>query len=142
MPDALERAFGCSQGQPWLTNALAREIIEKIGVPPPTAITVEHVDEAKERLILARATHLDSLAPKLSEPRVRRVIEPLIAGDLPEVDDTYDDNVRYVQDLGLVAPNYPIRVANSIYREVIVRVLGAGTEERTPNGRAVTLLRA
>jgi hypothetical protein len=142
MPDALERAFGCSQGQPWLTNALAREIIEKIGVPPPTVITVEHVDEAKERLILARATHLDSLASKLSEPRVRRVIEPLIAGDLPEVDDTYDDNVRYVQDLGLVAPNYPIRVANSIYREVIVRVLGAGTEERTPNGRAVTLLRA
>ena len=44
-------------------------------------ITVDHMEQAKERLILARATHLDSLAARLAEPRVRRVIEPVIAGD-------------------------------------------------------------
>jgi hypothetical protein len=30
---------------------------------------VEHLEQAKERLILARATHLDSLAAKLADPR-------------------------------------------------------------------------
>lgn len=129
-PEALERAFGYSQGQPWLTNALAREVVDEMGVEPPTPITTEHIDEAKERLILARATHLDSLVDKLSEPRVRRVIEPLLAGDLPEgLDGTYNDDVRYVQDLGLIAAARPIRVANPIYREVIVRVLGTRTED-------------
>jgi hypothetical protein len=122
--EAVERAFQYSQGQPWLTSALAREVIEEMGVEPPILITAEHVDEARERLILARATHLDSLASRLSEPRVRRVIEPLIAGHLPDGDDlTYNDDVRYVRDLGLIAPTHPVRVANPIYREVIVRAL-------------------
>jgi hypothetical protein len=33
-----------------------------------------------------------------------------------------------VRDLGLIAQENPIRIANPIYREVIVRVLGAGYE--------------
>jgi hypothetical protein len=47
------------------------------------------VDEAKERLILTRATHLDSLVARLGEPRVRRVIEPLLAGILHTPDPAY-----------------------------------------------------
>jgi hypothetical protein len=127
-PEAVERAFCYTQGQPWLTNALAREVIEKIGIEPPTPITPEHFDEAKERLILARATHLDSLAAKLNEPRVRQVIEPLIAGYFPDVDATFNDDVAYVRDLGLIGPRLPVTVANPIYREVIVRVLGSRTD--------------
>ena len=63
---------------------------------------MEHVDAAKERLILARAPHLESLAARLNEPRIRRVIEPLIAGELPVVNEVYDD-VAYVRGLGLIA---------------------------------------
>jgi hypothetical protein len=126
--EAVDRAFGYSQGQPWLVNALAREVIDKMGVEPTAPVTGEHVETAKERLILARATHLDSLVRKLNEPRVRRVIEPLITGTLPEADNVYDDDVSYVQDLGLIAQGNPVRVANPVYREVIVRVLGAGIE--------------
>jgi hypothetical protein len=70
-----EEAIACvwtlTQGQPWLTNALAREVVEKIGVPPSEAITEAHILEAKERLILSRATHLDSLLARLREPAVR-----------------------------------------------------------------------
>jgi hypothetical protein len=127
-PEAVGRAFDYTQGQPWLVNALAREITKVMKVPIAEPITADHVDEAKERLIVARATHLDSLVARLYEPRVRRVIEPLIAGTLPETDSTYNDDVSYVQDLGLVA-NRPLRVANSIYREVIVRVLSQRTED-------------
>jgi hypothetical protein len=78
--EAIERASALTAGQPWLVNALAREVVEKLAVPPDEPITAAHVDEAKERLILARATHLDSLAHRLSEPRVRRVLEPVLAG--------------------------------------------------------------
>jgi hypothetical protein len=98
-------------------------------VVPPEPITEGHIEVAKERLILARATHLDSLVSKLNEPRVRRVIEPLIAGTLPVLDEVFSDDVAYVRDLGLIAVDSPIRVANPIYREVIVRVLGSGLEE-------------
>jgi len=37
-------------------------------------ITREMIDEARENLILRRETHLDQLADKLKEERVRRVI--------------------------------------------------------------------
>ena len=125
--EALVRAFELSAGQPWLVNALAREVVDKMKVPATEPITFAHLDEAKERLILARATHLDSLLARLTEPRVRRIIEPLIAGDSMGGDDLEDD-VKYCRDLGLVARNNPVRIANPIYREVLVRVL-AGTVE-------------
>jgi hypothetical protein len=39
------------------------------------------LEEAKEAMILSRATHQDQLADKLDEERVRRVILPIILGD-------------------------------------------------------------
>ncbi|MQY25625.1 ATP-binding protein [Nocardia aurantia] len=139
---ATDLAYSYSEGQPWLVNALAHEVIRKMRVTG--TITDEHIDEAKERLIVAHATHLDSLVDKLSEPRVRRVMEPLIAGSVPAVDPTFDDDVAYVRELGLIANDKTIRVANPIYKEVIVRVLGSGIENvifaqpsnfRLPDGR-------
>jgi len=127
--EAVDKAFELTQGQPWLVNALAREVTAKMKIPPPTAITVDHLEEAKERLILARATHLDSLVARLHEPRVRRIIEPLIAGTI-EANPTYEDDFAYVRDLGLVAAQAPARVANPIYREVVVRLLAAAAEGR------------
>jgi hypothetical protein len=125
---ALARAFELTAGQPWLVNALAREIVEEMRVPPPDTITTAHIEVAKERLILARATHLDSLVARLMEPRVRRILAPLLEGTYAG-GDTYDDDAQYVRDLGLVAPDRPLRVANPIYREVVVRVLASSAED-------------
>jgi len=60
---AIQKAFELTGGQPWLVNALAAQVVEKIlqkdySVP----VTVEHILQAKEELILRRDTHLDSLA--------------------------------------------------------------------------------
>jgi AAA domain len=125
--EALTRAWELTQGQPWLVNALAREIVEKLEVPPTEPITAAHVDTAKERVIYARATHLDSLLARLEEDRVERVLEPILAGELT-VNPTFDADFEYVVDLGLVAQDRPVRIANPIYREVIVRVLAAPAE--------------
>ena len=125
---AIDGAFELSGGQPWLVNALAKEIIEEIAVPLAETVTVEHMNDAKERLILARQTHLDSLVARLQEPRVRRIIAPLLAGEPGEPGDNYDDDASFARDLGLVTGK-PLTIANPIYREVIVRVLASTAED-------------
>jgi hypothetical protein len=125
--DAVDRVFELTQGQPWLVNALAHEITFQMKVTG--AITPKQVEEAKERLIRARATHLDSLVARLYEPRVKRVIEPVVAGTFPDLDLTFSDDLSYVRDLGLVKHKPPLEVANPIYREVILRALGAPSEQ-------------
>ncbi len=124
--EATTRLIELAGGQPWLVNSLAREVVDKMKVEG--TIHRSHIDKAKERLILARATHLDSLVSKLNEPRVRRVIEPLLAGELPQVDEIFNDDVSYVVDLGLVK-SQPLRMANPIYTEVVARVLAAPAQE-------------
>lgn len=141
--EALARAFALAQGQPWLTNALAREVVEKMQIPVDQPITAAHIDAAKERVIQARATHLDSLLARLEEGRVRRVLEPVLAGELTG-GKTFDSDFEHAVDLGLVAPGLPVRIANPIYREIILRVLASSAEAaidaepqryRTPEGR-------
>ncbi len=124
---ALDRAWELSRGQPWLCNALAREVVEEIAVPPGEHITAAHFNSAKERLILARATHLDSLLARLREKPVRRILGPVLAGTLKK-NPTFDADFEYVTDLGLVAPKPPPRIANPIYQEVILRVLASPVE--------------
>jgi DNA polymerase III delta prime subunit len=126
--EALLRAIEVSGGQPWLVNAVAKEIVEEMAVPPDQAITAAHVDQARERLILARATHLDSLVARLHEPRVKRFIEPILAGTVSAKDESFDDDLRYCRDLGLLAKDNPLRIANPIYHEVIARVLSSAAE--------------
>ncbi|MFC4912392.1 hypothetical protein [Actinomadura gamaensis] len=127
-PHAIQRAFEASQGQPWLVNALARHVTRKMRVPLSEPISDAHMDEAVERLILERATHLDSLVDRLSEPRVHRVVEPILAGTFPQWDESYNDDLSFVRDLGLVSRGRPVQIANPIYQEVIVRVLSQGLE--------------
>lgn len=128
--EAVTRAIELTSGQPWLVNAMAREVVEKMKIPATEAIILDHIEEAKERLILARATHLDSLVARLMESRVKRVVEPIVAGTHEtSLDDTYNDDVAYCRDLGLIALKSPLRIANPIYKEVIVRVLSTSTED-------------
>lgn len=129
--DALVKAWELAQGQPWLTNALAREVVEELEIPPSEAITAAHILAAKERLILSRATHLDSLLARLHEDAVRRVLQPVLAGELPG-GTTFDRDFQYVVDLGLVTPGLPARIANPIYREIIIRVLATQAEAAVP----------
>jgi len=123
-PDALEHAWELTLGQPWLVNALAYEACWKLVRDRAQPITAETLEQAKENLILRRETHLDQLADKLREERVRKVIQPILAtdGDLPELN---PDHVQYVIDLGLVRRQrgQALAIANPIYREVIPREL-------------------
>jgi ATPase family associated with various cellular activities (AAA) len=131
-PEAIALAFHLTQGQPWLVNAIAKEITEYLAEDPTIPITVELINQAKEILIQRQDTHLDSLAERLHEDRVRAIIEPILAGeDLPN---TPDDDSRYLLDLGLVIRSKEggLKIANPIYQEVIPRVLSQRTQDSLP----------
>ena len=120
---AVEAVWTQTQGQPWLVNALCAGACfdNKAGRDRSRSIEVDDVHAAREELILSRRTHLDQLAHKLEEERVRRVVEPLLSGG--EVRHHARD-LEYVRDLGLIAAADPPRIANPIYREVVPRELG------------------
>lgn len=108
-------------GQPWLVNALARQAVQ--AAEGKAEIGPKEIESAKEALILRRDTHLDSLIDRLREPRVRRILEPILAGDLLTAE-VLDDDIAFVRDLGLVADRgQGLEIANPIYREVIPRAL-------------------
>ena len=71
-----------TQGQPWLVNALADATCfsRAIGRDRRHKVTVRDDEAAQERLVVSHETHLDQLADKLQEDRVRRVVEPLLSG--------------------------------------------------------------
>ena len=122
---AIERIWALTCGQPWLVNALAYEACFKgeAGGESSGPIRAAAIDQAKDGLILKRVTHLHQLADKLREDRVRRVILPMLAGS-----EDWDYSVRdleYVRDLGLVASEGEVRIANPIYAEVVPRELTA-----------------
>ncbi len=125
-PDALTCAFELTQGQPWLVNALARQAVEVIAPDPKQPVDATVIDRAKEILIARQDTHLDSLAERLREERVRRIIEPMLAGRT--LGDVPLEDIQFVLDLGLcrMHPSGGLVIANPIYREVLPRVL-AGT---------------
>ena len=127
-----------SAGQPWLVNALCREACfdSEAGRDRARAITEGDILDAQERLILARVTHLDNLADKLREERVRRVVEPILAGASESAWSTED--VAYVHDLGLVAfdGDGTPRIANPIYAEVVPRHLNHAVQMGLPQRMA------
>ena len=133
-PAALDRVWELTQGQPWLVNALAYEACFDIpaGRDRSLPITADLIDQAKERLIVNRVTHLDQLADKLREERVRRVIEPMLAGTLME--NVPEDDRQYLVDLGLLRRDGAggLVVANPIYREVLPRALAGGPQDTLP----------
>ncbi len=129
---AKARAVELTRGQPWLTNALARQLVEKLVPDRSAEIEASDVEVAKEVLIRRRDTHLDSLIDHLREDRVRKVIEPILSGRYP-AGDVFDDDLQFVEDLGLIAPGSGLlEIANPIYREIIPRALTAASERFLP----------
>ncbi|HLP60960.1 MAG TPA: ATP-binding protein [Candidatus Deferrimicrobium sp.] len=128
-----EEIYRLANGQPWLTNALARQIVEKILKNDYSQkITLEIVTEAKKEMILRRDTHLDSLIDKLNEDKVKKVVQAIINGD-NVIFDKLDDAVSYVRDLGIVGQSDPLQFANPIYAEIIPRIMAYSLQASLPN---------
>jgi hypothetical protein len=131
--EALDYVYEQSKGQPWIVNSLfKRATLRILDENSSETVTIEHIRQAREQMILARETHLDALAFRMKNPTIRKVMETLMTGavdfDLPE-----SDGFRLCMDLGLVSieDGDPI-VANPIYREILARQMTYGPQLAIP----------
>ena len=119
-------------GQPWLVNALGQILCFDLpaGKDRCCPISLELYQQAREKLISSRTTHLDQLADKLKEERVHRVIARMLGGET-DIETVPIDDLQYVQDLGLLTLEHPLKISNAIYREIIPRELIWTTQQLT-----------
>ncbi|MDR3153630.1 MAG: hypothetical protein LBW85_04985 [Deltaproteobacteria bacterium] len=131
---ALEAAWKWSEGQPWIVNALAREVIVKqlkkdFSVP----VTQERIDTAAETIILRRDVHVDYLLAHLKTPRVRRVMDPVLTGGQLNRLSLLDDDLHFALDLGLIKEDSgTYRPSNAVYREAMPRALSMSFQISLP----------
>ncbi|MBW7877405.1 MAG: hypothetical protein H3C47_15610 [Candidatus Cloacimonetes bacterium] len=98
--------------------------------------------QAKEGLILSRATHIDQLYYRLEDPRIRQIVIPMLKGD--ESFHFPAEDIEYAKDLGLLHPDSKtLQIANPLYKEILPRemtytIQQSFTEEpewyKNPNG--------
>ncbi|MGH9837865.1 MAG: ATP-binding protein [Blastocatellia bacterium] len=121
--EALQAVFNLTQGQPWLVNALAKVCVEELVEALTLPVNARHIEQAEGILIKRCETHLNQLANSLIEGSVRRVIDPMLAGEIPY--GATQDEFEYVVDLGLCRKERGcgLEIANPIYHEVITSAL-------------------
>ena len=124
-----------THGQPWLVNALGYEMTweDREARDRSMSITQEHYQAARERLIRSRQTHLDQLADKLREPRVQQVMVAILAGEDALDGVVSDEDLQYIEDLGLIVRKPQVRISNAIYREIIPREITASIQDGIAN---------
>jgi hypothetical protein len=130
---ALQRIWAYSSGQPWLVNALCEQIVYQVLPESQETILPEHIEQAKKQLIVSRSTHIDSLSVRLREPKIRKVVQPILTGASdPTMAD--GDDFTFCLDLGMVAfdEHGTPGIANAIYREVFARELSYGMQVAIP----------
>ncbi len=123
-----------TEGQPWLVNALGYEVTVRMKENRDRSVRIipEMIYRAQEQIIYRRDTHIDILIDKLKEPRVKRVIEPILSNsDQPDDGLIPTDDIQYVADMGLikVERGKNRRISNAIYREIIPRELTWSTQD-------------
>jgi hypothetical protein len=131
--EALDYVYDQSRGQPWIVNSLfQRATMRVLDEDSRETVTIDHILEAREQMIQARETHLDALAYRLEDPRIRKVMETLLTGE-PDMSLATGEAFRLCLDLGLVAiiDGTP-SVANPIYREVLAREVTYGAQMAIP----------
>ncbi|GHT25482.1 hypothetical protein FACS18942_00480 [Planctomycetales bacterium] len=131
--ESLDYVWEQSKGQPWIVNSLfQRATMRVLDYEDYQTVNVEHLRQAREQMILARETHLDSLAFRLNAPRVRNIVSKLLTGEV-DLQLAQSDSFRLCLDLGLVSRGRDgMTIANPIYQEVLARDITCGAQEMLP----------
>jgi hypothetical protein len=127
--DALEYVYDQSRGQPWIVNSLfKRATMRVLQSDNYETLKLAHVKEAREQMVLARETHLESLAYRMEDTRIRKLMGTLITGGV-DLDIANSETFRLCTDLGLVTLEKGVPcIANPLYREVLARQMTFGVQ--------------
>jgi hypothetical protein len=94
---------------------------------------LELVKQAREQMIEARETHLDSLGERLRDPRVKSVIQTIITGSSNPLGRT-DPEVELTIDLGLIKwdAKMGFTISNPVYEEILTRYISSKYHDSFP----------
>jgi hypothetical protein len=122
---AIERIWRYSSGQPWIVSTLAGEIFHDIAPAKGIRrVSPELVDEAIDNVIVKQGNHQEYLVSQLRDERVKKILGPILAGaTMGEA--MAEQDLAFVQELGLVRNDRSIEIANGLYKEIIPRALFA-----------------
>jgi len=134
--EAFQYVWEQSMGQPWIVNSLFERATTRILKQDDYSdVTLEHVESAREQMIQARETHIDSLNHRLFNPKIRHIIETILMGGYdPQAMNRANPDVELAMDLGLIrwdAANGFI-IYNPIYEEMMTRFLNSGYHDNLP----------
>jgi hypothetical protein len=146
---AIDRAWHWTQGQPWLVNKLAYDIINfQLNNDFSKKISEFHFNEAAKNLIFQNEAHFESLEKRLKEPLVKNIMEAVITGADYLPFELLDEDVQLCLDLGLLKSvevkieekhedeskkmTSAFQPANPIYSEVIIKELTSNILAATP----------
>jgi hypothetical protein len=133
--EALDYVYEQSQGQPWIVNSLfLRATMRVLDAASTETVTIDHIKEGRRQMIEARETHLDSLGTRLQDPRIRKVIQTIMAGEFDLSLTQTNPDVELAMDLGLVTwnPQTNFTIANPLYDELLTRYLDAPYHDNLP----------
>ncbi|HRI63095.1 MAG TPA: hypothetical protein PK156_02625 [Polyangium sp.] len=118
--EALESIHEASAGHVFHVQALGQALAQMS--PQVDQFTKSQVVDVQRQLISEGLSPIDALATRLLESRVRRVIEPLIAGS-SAIASVADADLQFVRDIGLVAADEPVRIEGAIHRALVPHLL-------------------
>ncbi len=133
--EAMDYVCEQSNGQPWIVNNLFMRATMRILDPESIeTVTLKHVMEARQQMIIARETHLDALSERLKDPRIKRIIEPIIMGGTDLSINRDDPDVMLAMDLGLITwtSSEGFSIANPIYADILTRSLNSPYHDNLP----------
>lgn len=111
-----------TEGQPGLVNALANELTSMMyeSQDRNVCITPEMVSRAKENIIHGFVAHKGDFIAKLHDNRIKPFMKLYVTQTVSGDDylEITDEDIRYAEDIGLVKLDKPLRISNSIYKEV------------------------
>jgi hypothetical protein len=133
--EALDYVYEQSNGQPWIVNSLFKRATLRILDEKNTeTVTFDLVRQARQQMIDARETHLDSLGERLRDPRIKRVIQTIMTGAVDLDMGRTNPDTELAMDLGLVtwSTDTGFIIANPIYEEIMTRYLNSGYHDNLP----------
>jgi len=135
-PEALDYVYEQSKGQPWIVNSLFKRATMRIlDFDSTETVEMKHVEQARQDMITARETHLDALAVRLRDPRIHRVVQTIMTGEIDVSINRDDPDVMLATDLGLIQWDIDkgFTIANPVYEEILTRVLNLGFHDNMPS---------
>ncbi|MDR0681066.1 MAG: AAA-like domain-containing protein, partial [Dysgonamonadaceae bacterium] len=133
--EALDYVWEQSQGQPWIVNSLfKRATIKILDYKSTETVELKHVVEARQQMVEARETHLDSLVYRMQDAEVKPVVETVISGEMNMALNLDSPGVQQAMDLGLVTYDTEkgLTISNPIYTEILTRVVNSAMQIMMP----------